>query len=199
MKKLVLWLVSAALVFAVAGCAGSVKRINPEEVVDLSGRWNDTDSKLTAEKMVDSALGMPWLTNFMKQKGKNPTVIVGTIRNKTDEHIAIDTFQKDIERVLLNSGKVDFVASKGEREEVREEREDMQTNASEDTRKAMYQENASDYMLKGVISKIPDRAGNKAVFYYQVDLELIDTQSSRKVWMETKEIKKFITGAGARY
>ncbi len=181
-----------------AGCAGSVRRISPDEVVDLSGRWNDTDSKLVAEEMVDSALAKPWLTNFVKAKGKNPTVIVGTISNKTDEHIAVDAFQKDIERELINSGAVDFVASKSEREEVREEREDQQTQASDETRKEMYQEYGADYMLKGVISKIPDHAGSKAVFYYKVDLELIDLQTSKKVWANDKEIKKFITGAGAR-
>lgn len=198
MKRLtgsVLVILAAALL---AGCAGSVRRISPDEVVDLSGRWNDTDSKLTAEKMVDSVLAKPWLTNFTKAKGKNPTVIVGTISNKTDEHIPVDAFQKDIERELINSGAVDFVASKSEREEVREEREDQQTQASDGTRKEMYQEYGADYMLKGVITKIPDYGGNRAVFYYKVDLELIDLQTSKKVWSEAKEIKKFITGAGAR-
>lgn len=198
MKKLagsVMVILAAALL---AGCAGSVRRISPDEVVDLSGRWNDTDSKLTAEEMVGSVLARPWLTNFVKAKGKNPTVIVGTISNKTDEHISIDTFQKDIERELINSGAVDFVASKSEREEVREEREDQQTQASEETRKEMYREYGADYMLKGIVSKIPDFAGNKAVFYYKIDMELIDLQTNKKVWANNKEIKKFITGAGAR-
>jgi penicillin-binding protein activator len=192
-------LLVAAAVAALAGCSGSVKRISSDEVVDLSGRWNDTDSQLVAEEMVKEALARPWLANFMKQKGKNPTVIVGTIKNKTDEHIAIDTFQKDIERELTNSGSVEFVAGKEEREEVRDERTDMQTNASEETRKQMYQEQASDYMLQGTISKITDAAGSKKTFYYQVDMEMIDMQRNVKVWFGNKKIKKFITGAGARY
>jgi penicillin-binding protein activator len=181
-----------------AGCSGSVRRISPDDVVDLSGRWNDTDSQLVAEQMVKEALTKPWLANFMKANGKNPTVIVGTIKNKTDEHIAIDTFQKDIERELTNSGSVQFVASKDERDEVRYEREDQQTQASEDTRKQMYQETGSDFMLQGTISKITDATAGKATFYYQVDMEMVDMQKSVKVWFGNKKIKKYITGAGAR-
>jgi len=167
--------------------------------VDLSGRWNDTDSQLVAEEMVKEALARPWLAKFLKEKGKNPTVIVGTIKNKSDEHIAIDTFQKDIERELTNSGNVDFVAGKSERDEVRTEREDMQTHASEGTRKEMYQETASDYMMQGTISKITDAAGGKATFYYQIDMELVDMQRNVKVWFGNKKIKKFINRPGARF
>ena len=181
------------------GCAGSVKRIATDEVVDLSGRWNDTDSQLVAEQMVKDALARPWLSRFLKAKGKNPTVIVGTIKNKTDEHIATDTFKNDIERELTNSGTVDFVSSKGERHEVRSEREDQQTHAADRTRKQMYSETGSDYMMQGTISKITDAAGSKKTFYYQIDMVLTDMQSSKKVWIGNKKIKKFIKRPGARF
>ncbi len=181
------------------GCAGSVKRIATDEVVDLSGRWNDTDSQLVAEQMVKDALARPWLSRFLKAKGKNPTVIVGTIKNKTDEHIATDTFKNDIERELTNSGTVDFVSSKGERDEVRSEREDQQTHAADRTRKQMYSETGSDYMMQGTISKITDAAGSKKTFYYQIDMVLTDMQSSKKVWIGNKKIKKFIKRPGARF
>ena len=183
-----------------AGCGMQVKRTSPDEVVDLSGRWNDTDSKLVAEEMVKEAMARPWLAMFMKAHGGNtPKVIVGTIANKTDEHIAIDTFSKDIERELTNSGMVQFVASKTEREEIREEREDQQTWSSGDTRKEMYEETGADYMMKGTISKITDARYGKATFYYQVDMELVDLQKSLKVWYGNKQIKKFIQRPGARF
>lgn len=196
------WWVGAVVLSAglLAGCGMEVKRISPDEVVDLSGRWNDTDSKLVAEEMVKEALARPWLSKYMKaHNGNEPKVIVGTISNKSDEHIAIDTFVKDIERELTNSGMVQFVASKTEREEVREEREDQQTWSSEDTRKEMYDETGSDYMLKGVISKITDSRDSKATFYYQVDMELIDLQKNLKVWFGNKQIKKYIKRPGARF
>lgn len=199
MKKLLALACVGIMAVGLAGCAGSVKRISSDEVVDLSGRWNDTDSQLVAEEMVKDSLSRPWLAGFMKKTGKNPTVIVGTIKNKSDEHIATDTFRNDIERELINSGMVDFVSSKGERDEVRAEREDQQTHASESTKKAMYSETGSDYMMQGTISKITDAAGTKKTFYYQIDMTLTDMQSGRKVWIGNKKIKKFIKRPGARF
>ncbi|MEW6515443.1 MAG: penicillin-binding protein activator LpoB [candidate division FCPU426 bacterium] len=196
------WWVGAVVLSAglLAGCGMEVKRISPDEVVDLSGRWNDTDSKLVAEEMVKEALARPWLSKYMKAHGGNePKVIVGTIANKSDEHIAIDTFVKDIERELTNSGMVQFVATKSEREEIREEREDQQTWSSQDTRKEMYDETGADYMMKGVISKITDSRDSKATFYYQVDMELVDLQKNLKVWFGNKQIKKYIKRPGARF
>jgi len=199
MKKILLVLVVLSLCGGMLGCSGSVQRIAEDEVVDLSGRWNDTDSQLVAEAMIKEALGKPWLAKFMKaNQGKEPTVIIGRIKNKTDEHIAIDTFQKDMERELTNSGMVQFVASKNDREEIREEREDQQTYSSEKTRKAMYEETGADFMLQGTISKITDSRGSKATYYYQIDLEMINMQSSVKAWYGNKKIKKMIKRPGAR-
>ena len=175
------------------GCSSrEVSRIDSKEVVDLSGKWNDTDSRLTAETMVEDVLSRNWLTDFIAEKGKKPVVIVGTIRNKSSEHIVVDVFSKDIERELINSGKVSFVASKDEREEVREERADQQDFSSEETMKQYYKEIGADFMLKGVINSVEDKYDGEKVILYQVDLELIDIEKNLKVWLGNKKIKKYI-------
>ncbi|MCD4814078.1 penicillin-binding protein activator LpoB [bacterium] len=200
MKKMMLLLAGAVLVAGMSSCSMEVKRISSDEVVDLSGNWNDTDSQLVAEEMVKEALTRPWLGKHMKKhRGESPKVIVGTIKNKSDEHIAIDTFQKDIERELTNSGMVEFVTGKGERDEMRAEREDQQTYSSDSTRKEMYAETGADYMMQGTISKITDARGGKHTFYYQVDMELVDMQRNIKIWYGNKKIKKFIKRPGARF
>ncbi len=181
-------------VLLIAGCASTnVSRVSSESVTDLSGRWNDTDSRLVAEKMVGEALGRPWIDNFSRRAGKTPTVIVGTVTNKSHEHINVETFIKDLERELTNSGRVQFVASKGEREELREEIESQQKHSREDTAKGLAKEIGADYMLKGVINTILDESkGTKAIFY-QVDLEMIDVENHTKVWFGQEKIKKIIS------
>jgi PBP1b-binding outer membrane lipoprotein LpoB len=104
----------------VAGCDTKVTRIDANETVDLSGAWNDTDSRLVAEEMIADALAHPWTSNFAGQTGRAPAVIIGTLRNFSHEHINMNTFVADIERALINSGRVDFVASTDERGEIRE-------------------------------------------------------------------------------
>lgn len=180
-------------VTVMSGCATTrVERVSPEKVVDLSGRWNDTDSRLVAEEMVKEALARPWVDHFVKKRDKQPTVIVGTVVNRSHEHINVQTLTKDLERELTNSGRVLFVASKTEREEVREERQDQQTQSSEETAKGLGKEVGADYMLKGNINSIQDEEGGTKVVYYQVTLEMVDIESNLKVWFGDKKIKKII-------
>jgi uncharacterized protein (TIGR02722 family) len=161
-------------------------------VTDLSGRWNDTDSRMVAEAMVKEALQYPWLGNFERANQRQPVVIVGTVLNSSHEHISMQTFITDLERELTNSQKVTFVAGKGERDEVRSERKEQAIYAREDTQNAPGKEIGADFMMKGTISTILDEAeGTKAVFY-QVDLQMIDLENNAKVWYGQKKIKKVV-------
>ena len=181
-----------AVAAAASGCGHETKvtRVDTGIVTDLSGRWNDTDSQMVAEAMVREALGNPWLGNFTKGKSRQPVVIVGTVLNKSHEHINVQTFISDLERELTNSQKVTFVAGKGEREEVREERREQAVHAREDTQKAPGKEIGADYMMRGSISTILDEQdGAKAVFY-QIDLEMVDMENNVKAWFGQKKIKK---------
>jgi len=181
-----------ALAALVAGCA-SVNRVDPNTVTDLSGNWNDTDSRLVAEQMITSCLSKPWLQRATAEKGgKAPVVIVGAIKNRSNEHISVTTFTKDLERELVNDGRVSFVASKDERSDVREEREDQQLNSSAESMKRMRNETGADYMLIGNIDQIDDRSGGTTAKTYQVNLELVNMESNQKVWIDTKDIKKMV-------
>jgi hypothetical protein len=200
-KSILAPILTAFLLFpALTGCASTeVKRMDVDEVKDISGRWNDTDSRLVAEEMIKDCLSRPWLAKASAAKGKSPTVIVGTVRNQSSEHIATDTFVEDLQRELINSDKVEFVASKNERGEVRDERLDMDTNASEDTRKEHGQETGADFMLSGIISTITDQEGGKSVVLYQTNLKLLNMKSNQIAWNGQKKIKKFVKRAKASW
>ncbi|MBI4374918.1 MAG: penicillin-binding protein activator LpoB [Elusimicrobia bacterium] len=180
-----------ALALAASGCGTKVRRLEVEDVKDLSGKWNDTDSRLVAEEMIRDCLSRPWLAQAGRS-GKAPSVIVGTVRNQSHEHINTDTFVEDLQRELINSGKVQFVASKAERGDVRDERLDQDANASEETRKVHGQETGADYMLSGAINTIQDREGGQTVMLYQTNLKLLDLKTNQIAWNGQKKIKKFV-------
>lgn len=180
------------------GCATEVKRVGVEEVKDLSGAWNDTDSRLVSEEMIRDSLSGGWIDRHNKASKKVPTVIVGNIRNLSHEHINTRTFVNDLERAFVNSGRVDMVASKTEREGIRAERADMDLNVSEATRKAMGKETGADYMLIGSINTIIDASGSDQVRFYQIDLTLVSIADNRKAWTGQKKLKKDIKGAKFR-
>ena len=177
-----------------AGCATAPKvtRTATDEVTDLSGRWNDTDSRLTAEAMVSSMLSGGWLERFTAEEGRDPVVIVGSVRNRSSEHIDANTFIGDIERELVNSGRVMFVAAGDARDEIRAEREDQQSNATMETAAALAAETGADYMMQGIITSQTDAIEGKRATLYKVDMELIDLETNQKVWIDTKQIKKLV-------
>ncbi len=193
MKRYLIILITAAALL-ISGCATgpTVTRTASDEVIDLSGRWNDTDSRLTAEAMVSSMLSGGWLERFSADEGRPPVVIVGSVRNKSSEHIDAETFIKDIERELVNSGRVTFVAAGAARDELRDEREDQQSNATQSTAAALAAETGADYMMQGVITSQTDAIQGKRATLYKVDMELIGLENNQKVWIDTKEIKKLV-------
>jgi uncharacterized protein (TIGR02722 family) len=170
-----------------------VERVSPDEKIDLSGRWNDTDSKLVADEMVTQILNASWLNNHNRAEGKLPVVVVGLVYNKSHEHIASETFIKDMERAFINSGKVRLVQAGDKREELRRERAGQQEFASQETAKRWGLELGADFMLNGDINSIVDEYKKEKVNYYQINLELSNLETNEIVWIGDKKIKKYIT------
>jgi uncharacterized protein (TIGR02722 family) len=169
-----------------------IERIGTEETIDLSGRWNDSDSRMTAEAMVEQILAGAWLDNHVRATGERPVVIVGLVYNKSHEHISAETFIKDVERAFINSGRVRLVQAGDKREELRRERASQQDFASVETAKQWGLELGADYMLNGDINSIVDSYNREKVTYYQVNLELTDVETSEVTWIGDKRIRKYI-------
>lgn len=189
MKKALAGLLLLPLLFA---CSPSVKRVETNLVKDVSGGWNDTDAQMVAQEMITDCLQGGWYNRFLTRNGKEPTVIVGTVINNTMEHINTGVFIEEMQRALINSAKVDFVASAAERGEVRTERLEQDEFASEETRKAFGREVGADFMLSGVLNSVVDKDGGKAVVFYQANLKLINIETNQIVWNGQKQIKKYV-------
>lgn len=187
------------LVFLLAvsffGCGSSrqVSRLSEDAATDLSGDWNDTDARLVADEMIKDVMTQPWNDDFQKKEERKPVLVVGKISNRTSEHIDVKVFVKSLERAMLNSGEVDFVAATDERSQIRDERKDQAKQASEETQKGPGQEIGADLMLVGNISSVIDQAGGDRVKFYQVNMELVRIADNRKVWIGEKKLKKLVS------
>ncbi|NLO44083.1 MAG: penicillin-binding protein activator LpoB [Candidatus Cloacimonetes bacterium] len=185
-------LLSLALLVSACGPSVKVQRVSPDTTADLSGKWNSTDSRLVADEMIRDVLSRPWLSRFVEKHGKAPVVIVGSMRNLSSEHIEMRTIVADLSRELINSGSVRFVAARDDRDEIREERQDQQYWASEETAKRLAYETGADFMLQGSVKTIMDEIDRTKAKFYQVDLQLIDMESTETVWIGSKEIMKIV-------
>jgi len=176
-----------------SSCSRKVTRIDPSEQVDISGRWNNTDSRLAAEELTQQILGERWVNDHQKNhNGERPVVIVGFITNKSHEHIDAETFMKDIEQSFIRSQKVWLVQGGQKREELRAERADQQSNATQSSMKKFGMEQGADYILQGSINSIVDSHKRQKVVYYQINLELSNIETNEIVWIGDKRIAKYV-------
>ena len=192
MKQLVGFSFVAAAFFLVSCANRQVTRIDPSEQIDISGNWNATDSRLTAQEITTQVLGEKWLMNHVTEHGKKPVVIVGMVTNKRHEHIEAEKFMNDLERSFIQTDKVGLVQSGKKREELRAEKADQQTNASQSTMKKFGLEKGADFILQGSINSIVDAYKKKKTVTYQINLELTNIQTNEVVWIGDKKIAKYV-------
>jgi hypothetical protein len=193
MKKPNTLLFLLLIIATLASCSRSVTRVDPSEQIDLSGRWNDSDSRLVAEEVVKEFLESVRYREFAGELGKRPAIIVGYVQNKTSEHIDAENYIKKFELEIFNSGLADLVESGEFRERLREERAEQQQFASEETAAMWGKEYGADLMLFGTMTSETDTYNKKKVINYITTLYLTDIETNKRVWYGQKEIKKYIT------
>ncbi len=196
-KRFIYGICLGIVAFAFFGCSTTpkVKRVDVADVIDISGRWNDTDARVAAEKVIADAAQSMWNQQFRDSNGRKPVVIVGDILNRSHEQIDTLVVVKAFEHALLNSGQMKFVASRDERAGIREERKDQNTEGltRPDTIKPIGQETGADFMLIGTINSVVDEYGPRSVILYQVNMEIVDITTNEKVWFGQANIKKTVT------
>ncbi|MDR1836584.1 MAG: penicillin-binding protein activator LpoB [Treponema sp.] len=177
----------------------TVRRVEPERQIDLSGYWNDTDVRIVCESLINDCLNSPMVDQAIRARSRIPTVIVGRFRNESDEHINTEIISSTMEVTIFNSGKLSFVAGGDVRDEIRAERLDQQSNSSEVTTARLANETGADFMLTGAVRTIVDREGNRTVRTYYVTAEMTNIETNQRMWMgQNSEIKKVITRANYR-
>jgi uncharacterized protein (TIGR02722 family) len=186
------YVVSVILLLLITSCARQVSRVNPDQAYDLSGRWNDTDSRAVADAMITDLLGSDRFKEYAKEKGRKPAIIVGLISNKTSEHIDAANYIKKLELAIFNSNVADVVESDAFRDKLREERAQQQDFANPATMAKWGEETGANLMLFGEMTSETDTYNKKRVVNYITTLFLTDTETNKRVWYGQKEIKKLI-------
>ena len=180
------------VVLLLIGCR-SVTRMDPNQsAMDLSGRWNDTDSRQVADKMVLNLTASEKYKEYAKLLGKKPAIVVGLVRNKTSEHIDADNYIKKIELAIYNSGLADLVESDSFRDKLRLERAQQQDFADPATMAKWGKEVGANLMLFGEMTSETDTYQKKRLVNYVTTLFLTDMETNKRVWYGQEEIKKYV-------
>lgn len=188
--KSFLWI--TVFVLCMSCQSNNVSRIDPQTQVDLSGRWNDSDSRMVAEKMTNELFASERFKEYSNNNGKKPTIIVGLIKNKTTEHIDASNYIKKFELAIYNSNVADLVESDEFRDKLRQERAEQQDFADPATVAQWGKETGADLMLFGEMSSETDTNNKSRVVNYITTLFLTDIETSKRVWYGQHEIKKLV-------
>ena len=194
MRRIFIGTLVVLTIALINGCANrKITRVDPNETIDLSGRWNDSDSRLVSEEMIGDLLTSAWIPRYLKANDKRPVVVVGLVENKSHEHINSETFIKDVEKAIIRDGNIRLVVAGEKRNELRKERAEQQDYASPETTKKWGKELGADFILQGTINSIVDSYKKQKVVTYQIDLQLTNIETNEVVWMADKTIKKKIS------
>ena len=195
MKKIAGIAGAVLFLLLLSSCASGpkVSRVDASTQTDFSGYWNDTDVRIVCKTLIDSCLDSARIDQVRRDKKRTPTVIIGRFKNDSSEHIDTEIITINMRNAIINSGKLEFVAGGNTRDDIRAERQDQQSNASEATAAGLAKETGADFMLTGSVKTIVDKAGNQTARTYIVTAELTDIETNRIVWSEqNSEIKKVV-------
>jgi uncharacterized protein (TIGR02722 family) len=176
----------ALFALACAACSKRVEYGDPTATETLTIDFGSTDLQMIAEKMVRSLLSSPTV-----QMGNRPVILVGGLRNKTDEHIDTKAITDKIRTTLVRSGEVRFVADEVREEVIRELK--YQTDSGyvdPETRKRIGKLVGVGYLLMGEITSIRKKSGRETDLYFKINLNLVEIETGLIRWADEKEIRK---------
>lgn len=190
MKILTLGL-SALMALGLSACGGPQAFTrgeygDPEEISMLGDKWNQNDMQLVAKKMIGSMEG--WIDGQSMEK---PVIVLEMPRNKTSEHIDMQSLYDHVKTSLIQSGQFTFL-DKAARQEIAEEG-DYQNNSGyvrEDEAVGTGTQRGARYMMGGTITSTIQQVGSNKVVYYKATFELTDIATTEIVWTDQKEISK---------
>lgn len=159
---------------------------DPNKIVLLDDKFNENDMQLMAKKLVDSLVADPIIANIKTK----PTIMVGNVRNRTEEHIDVKSLTDKIRTALIQSRRFNFI-DKEARQEIAEEYEYQGSGyVAPETKKGPGKQVGADYLITGDISSNIQEVGNDKVIYYKVTMNLTNLEKNMIEWSDEKEIRK---------
>ncbi|RYF03031.1 MAG: penicillin-binding protein activator LpoB, partial [Deltaproteobacteria bacterium] len=119
---------------------------------------------------------------------------------KTDEHIDAQVFIKNIERAMIESGRVRVLAQRGSEQHTLEAEQAQMLSGRQrlDSAVKVGEEAGADYVVAVRLASIVDEVEGERAKFYQVNFELIDPSTGEKAWIGEQQIKKYVKQARVR-
>ena len=159
---------------------------DPNRVELLDDKFNEADLQQMSKTVTDAMLSCP----EVKDAKKPPVVIVEKVKNKTEEHIDMESLTDQIRTQLIKSRKVKFV-NKQERGTLEDEYSYNEgANVDKEKAKKRGRQTGADYIMSGAMATNIQQVGNDKYIYYKLTMNLTNTETSTIDCVEDRELRK---------
>ena len=156
--------------------------------VDAYKFLSNNDLVVLADSIVANFISSPDISDFSIKK--KPKIVVGKFDAVTNENINIELLEKNIERSLINSGKVSFLNDKAKREESRSNRK----NANDFKNKKDFEKYLKglnpDYFISGIVELRVDSLSSDNMKEYKLLMQVLKTNKMKLVFNENISLFK---------
>jgi uncharacterized protein (TIGR02722 family) len=171
------------------GCATDVQYGDATAITSISTDFSSTDLQMIAGSMVDSLLTFPPIVEVTA--ARRPIIVVDKVKNKTMQHIDMESVTDTIKTKLTKSGKFRFM-NRSTDQATAAEIEKQQTGGLTNPDKAVQfgQQEAPEFILYANFSEIVQKNDKVKDVYYKFTMSLKNLKTGIEEWTDEKEIRK---------
>lgn len=177
-----------SVILILSSCTPTSETVKDQNIPEQKLAWDEKDSEYIADTLISSSLFAEWNMNF--SKSRKPIIVVGKIENNSDEEIDVSLLAKNMERSLINSGEVSFIASKEMREIIRADRKDQDDFTKTDKFIKYMKLLKADFFMSGTINSQVDSSVIPIQKKYELIVNIINTKNASVVWKGVQNITK---------
>lgn len=173
----------------VGGCATPVQYGDATAMTALSTDFGSSDLQMIAGSMVDSLLTFPPIVQVTAQR--RPIIIIDKVKNKTMQHIDMESVTDSVKTKLTESGKFRFMNRATDDAVIQEIRTQQESGLTRQDQAVRFgQQEAPEYMLYANFSEIVQKNDKLKDVYYKFTMTLKNLSTGIEEWTAEKEIRK---------
>jgi uncharacterized protein (TIGR02722 family) len=195
--------VSLLAAIATLGSCTSVQYDDPDRPETINIKFGSTDLQAMADSMVQSLLSSPnlqYIDHAGKSDDKRVVLFVGTVNNKTSEHIDTESITDSVRTALSKSGRFRLAAPNQGQDELGTQVRFMNESGRVDPNlvRTFGKQIGCDAVMYGNLRSIEkskdrnleDAARKTDDVYYKFTLEVANVETGEVIWIDEKEIRK---------
>jgi len=166
-------------------CSHNVEYIDPDSGETINIEYGFGDLMSISSKMTESFLSSDaW-------GGERPRIVIGAVRNRTQQHLDTENITDTIRTGLIQSGKFSVLAGDIGIAEIDKETNYQQSGAVDlASAVELGKQLGAEYVFYGAFREIRKERSDTTAAWYKFTMNAVNTQTRQIVWADEERIAK---------